>query len=158
MVKLILNLNPEPVYKLDALQENSYPVLLEIWESSVRATHHFLRDGDIDIFKKTIRENEIFSHVALTCVRDTHDNIVGFMGTSGDSLEMLFISPSVMKQGVGKMLLLHAINNLGVTKVEVNEQNINATKFYEHFGFNVISKSDLDGMGMPYPLLHMERK
>ena len=80
------------------------------------------------------------------------------MGTSGDSLEMLFISPSVMKQGVGKMLLLHAINNLGVTKVEVNEQNINATKFYEHFGFNVISKSDLDGMGMPYPLLHMERK
>lgn len=84
---------------------------MDIWESSVKATHHFLRDGDIGVLKK-IEENDIFSLADLTCVRDSNNFIVGFMGTLENSLEMLFISPAVMKKGIGKMLLLHAINNL----------------------------------------------
>lgn len=54
------------------------------------------------------------------------------------------------------MLLLHAINNLHITKVGVNEQNEQAVKFYERFGFKTISRSETDGMGKPYPILHIE--
>jgi putative acetyltransferase len=118
------------------LQKISYSVLLKFWESSVGATHHFLQD-DIDTFKKTVRENKIFDHVTLTCARNYQNDIVGFMGTSGNSVEMLFISLAVMNQDVGKMLILYAINNLGVTSVGVNEQNTHTTKFYEHFGFTI---------------------
>ncbi len=53
------------------------------------------------------------------------------------------------------MLLQYAIEQLGVTKVDVNEQNPQAVGFYEHMGFKVVSRSPLDDMGKPFPILHM---
>lgn len=78
------------------------------------------------------------------------------MGISEGNLEMLFIDSSSIGQGIGKLLLLHAITNLNISKVDVNEQNEQALKFYEHFGFKVISRSELDWTGKPYPILHMQ--
>ena len=143
------------MYKLDTPQQNEYPFLLEIWEASVKATHHFLKKDDIEFFKKTILEKKIFNLVGLTVVRD--DNIIlGFMGVSGNSLEMIFLHPDARGKGIGKMLLKHAIADLKVTKVDVNEQNVEALQFYELFGFTLISRSALDGTGKPYPILHMQ--
>ena len=42
-----------------------------------------------------------------------------------------------------------------VTKVDVNEQNNQAVGFYKHIGFNTYKRSDLDGEGKEYPILHM---
>ena len=61
-----------------------------------------------------------------------------------------------MQQGVGKKLLRHAINNLQARKVDVNEQNEQALQFYKHFGFEVLSRSEVDGHGKPFPILHMQ--
>jgi putative acetyltransferase len=144
------------MYKLDTAQKGEYPALLDVWESSVRATHHFLKKNDIEILKKIIQEKDVFNHVNLTCARDTNNNIVGIMGVSQDKLEMLFIDSRFIGQGIGKLLLLHAITNLNVTKVDVNEQNEEALKFYEHFGFKVTSRSEFDETGKPYPILHMQ--
>jgi putative acetyltransferase len=69
---------------------------------------------------------------------------------------MLFINSNVIHQGIGRMLLLHAINDLGITRVDVNEQNEQAVGFYEYFGFKANSRSELDGLGKPYPILHMQ--
>lgn len=144
------------MYKLDAPQKSEYATLLDVWESSVRATHHFLEKKDIEIFKKIIQEKDVFNHVNLTCARDMNNNILGFMGVSKDSLEMLFIDARSIGKGIGKLLLLHAMKDLNITKVDVNEQNERALKFYEHFGFKVTSRSELDGTGKPYPILHMQ--
>jgi putative acetyltransferase len=144
------------MYKLDTAQQTDYPVLLEIWEASVKATHHFLNKNDIEFFKKTIQEKNIFDLVKLTVVRDDNNLIVGFMGVSENSLEMIFLHPNARRKGIGKMLLKHAINDLKVNKVDVNEQNEEALQFYEHFGFKIMSRSALDGTGKPYPILHMQ--
>jgi putative acetyltransferase len=141
---------------IDIPQKDEYSILLEVWESSVRSTHHFLKNNDVEVIKKMIQEKEIFNHVALTCARDNNKNIRGFMGVSEGNLEMLFIESNARGQGVGKLLLLHAIKNLNITKVDVNEQNTQALKFYEHFGFKVTSRSELDGLGKPYPILHLQ--
>ena len=53
-------------------------------------------------------------------------------------------------------LVTYAINHLQVTKVDVNEQNIQAVGFYKYIGFNVYKRSDLDGEGKEYPILHMQ--
>ena len=45
-----------------------------------------------------------------------------------------------------------------VNKVDVNEQNPQALGFYQHYGFEVIDRSPLDGSGKPYPILHMALK
>jgi putative acetyltransferase len=71
-------------------------------------------------------------------------------------IEMLFIHPAARGHGIGKMLVDYAIQQLHSTKVDVNEQNRQAFGFYEHVGFTVIGRSELDGLGMPYPILHME--
>jgi putative acetyltransferase len=39
--------------------------------------------------------------------------------------------------------------------VDVNEQNPQATAFYQHYGFVQTGRSPLDGEGRPLPLLHM---
>lgn len=133
-----------------------YPQLLAVWESSVRATHHFLQKGDVDFFKNIIQEKDVFSQVTLIAAKDQSNNIVGFAGTSGDHLEMLFIDASERGRGIGKLLMRHVIGNGKVTKVDVNEQNIQAVEFYKHFGFNIISRDELDSTGKPYPVLHMQ--
>ena len=40
-------------------------------------------------------------------------------------------------------------------QLDVNEQNPQAVGFYFKQGFEVIGRSEVDGMGQPYPLLHM---
>ena len=71
-------------------------------------------------------------------------------------LEMLFIDNNYRSIGIGKKLVTYAINHLQVTKVDVNEQNIQAVGFYKYIGFNVYKRSDLDGEGKEYPILHMQ--
>lgn len=143
------------MYDLTTPQPTDYAELLSIWEASVRATHHFLKEEDILFFRNTIQEHNLFSQVNLTVVKED-DRILGFLGVAGDNLEMLFLHPSARGKGIGKILLSHAIDHLNITKVDVNEQNEAAAGFYEHAGFKTVSRSELDGTGKPYPILHME--
>ena len=71
---------------------------------------------------------------------------------------MLFIHPEYRGRKIGKLLLDYSLENLAVTKVDVNEQNEQAVGFYTHCGFEVIGRSELDATGKPYPILHMELK
>jgi putative acetyltransferase len=136
--------------------KTDHQTLLSIWESSVKATHLFLKEDDIEFFKTIIQQHQVFDQVSLTALKDEQDMIVGFMGVANDSLEMIFLDPDATGKGLGKMLLQHAIDNLKITRVDVNEQNETALQFYKHFGFKVMSRSELDGTGKPYPILHMQ--
>ncbi|GEM79809.1 GNAT family N-acetyltransferase [Vibrio superstes] len=131
-----------------------YAEMLKVWENSVRATHDFISEEDIKFFKPIIIE-QAFPAVTLRCVKNESGSILGFVGIHDSKVEMLFISNEARGQGVGKVLLQHAIEQLGATKVDVNEQNPLAVGFYEHMGFKVVSRSPLDDMGKPFPILHM---
>jgi putative acetyltransferase len=144
------------MYTLAAATKKEFPYLLEIWEASVRATHHFLPEEDILLFKSIIQEKQLFAQVDLTVARDEAQHILGFMGVANGNLEMLFLHPSATGKGLGKLLTQYAIEKKNVTKVDVNEQNTEALAFYKHMGFKVVSRAATDGMGKPYPILHME--
>ena len=60
------------------------------------------------------------------------------MGIAEGNLEMLFIDNKYRGAGIGKKLITYAIDNLQVTKVDVNEQNVQAVDFYEYMGFNIL--------------------
>ena len=136
---------------------DDYAEMLSVWESSVRATHDFLTEEDIEFFKPIIME-QAFPAVTLRCVKDDSGNILGFVGVHDAKIEMLFISDNARGKGIGKVLLSYAVEQLNATKVDVNEQNPQAVGFYQHMGFGVISRSPLDDMGKPFPILHMELK
>ena len=80
---------------------------------------------------------------------------MGFIGTSNDTIEMLFINPDFRGKGVGRVLTNFAVKDLKIKKVDVNEQNFQAIGFYEKLGFKVIGRSELDGQNKPYPILHL---
>jgi len=136
---------------------NDYETLINIWENSVRATHDFLKEEDLQFYKPLIL-NEYFHHVSLFCHKDSNLEITGFMGIESDSLEMLFINPVSRGKGVGKELLIYAIKHQKVKRVDVNEQNAQAIGFYKHMGSHVVNRSEFDGAGKLYPILHMELK
>lgn len=144
-------------YKIDTISKTEFPEVVVVWEASVRATHHFLKEEDILYFKPLIL-NEYLNAVQLGCIRNTDKEIIGFMGVADRQLEMLFIHPEYRGMGVGKSLLTYSIHELNVNKVDVNEQNEQAVEFYMHCGFEIISRSELDASGKPYPILHMELK
>ena len=133
--------------------EVDFPILIDIWERSVRATHNFLPDAEIDNLKPLIL-NEYF-HFVLLHKYVQHGQIVGFIGTSNDTIEMLFINPEFRGKGVGRVLTNFAVKDLKIKKVDVNEQNFQAIGFYEKLGFKVIGRSELDGQNKPYPILHL---
>ena len=80
------------------------------------------------------------------------------MGVDDGKLEMLFISPEERGRGMGRKLLEHGIKKYGVKELTANEQNPQAKGFYEHMGFQVRERSELDEQGNPYPILFMEMR
>ena len=81
--------------------------------------------------------------------------MAGFMGLAGENIEMLFVDNGFRRKGLGRQLVRHAVDELHATTVDVNEQNTQAVEFYQHIGFRVVSKSEQDSEGKPYPILHL---
>lgn len=141
--------------KIESVNTEDFPELLSVWENSVRATHDFITEDDIAFFKPIIIE-QAFPNVTLKCIKDEQKAILGFVGVHDSKIEMLFILDAARGEGIGKALLNYAVEQLDASKVDVNEQNPLAVGFYQHMGFKVISRSPLDDMGKPFPILHMK--
>ena len=145
------------IESLNTINNKDIEEILATWESSVIATHDFLSEEDIISIKPQVVEG--VKYVSnLLCVRDENDVIKAFMGVHDFKIEMLFVSNENRRNGIGKKLVEYAINVLNVNYVDVNEQNPQALGFYEHMGFQVFEKSELDEQGNPFPILHMKLK
>ncbi len=131
--------------------------LLEVWEDSVRATHLFLSDEEIENIKKYVPQ--VLKEVShLLIIENENNEPVGFMGINATKLEMLFIKNSEREKGVGKQLVQYGIENYKVDEVTVNEQNPKAKGFYEHIGFKIYKRTELDEQGNSHPILYMRLK
>jgi len=131
--------------------------LLEVWEASVRATHDFLSESDIQFFRPLVLPG-LLSLEHLLCVRDVEGRIVAFLGVADGKMEALFVHPSFRRTGLGRRLARHAVVELGAASVDVNEQNQQAVGFYRRLGFEVEGRSEVDSMGKPFPLLHLRKR
>ncbi|MCA9017435.1 MAG: acetyltransferase [Planctomycetaceae bacterium] len=141
--------------QITVLTPADYPRVLEIWESSVRATHDFLSEENIQSLKPLVYDH-CLTRMSLLCVRDETEVVIGFVGVDTPKIEALFVDPAWRGKGVGRTLLEYAINELDAELVDVNEQNEQALGFYQHLGFEIAHRSERDGFGKPFPLLHLK--
>jgi len=132
-----------------------YDIFANIWETSVKSTHDFLKEEDFNFYRSKLK-SEYFPNVILYSYKNNDGRIIAFMGVDGDKLEMLFIDDDFRGKGIGKELLTFAVNNLGIKKVDVNEQNANALHFYKKFGFTETGRQSYDPYGKSYPIINME--
>lgn len=131
--------------------------MLQVWEKSVLATHDFLKKNDFETIRKIV-EGIDFEKFTVVCLVDEFGQVIGFLGLMEKKVEMLFLDPTWIGKGLGKLLLKYAIDSCACDEVDVNEQNKGARIFYENAGFEVVTRSEKDGAGMNYPILHMKLK
>ncbi|QWU79400.1 7-cyano-7-deazaguanine synthase QueC [Campylobacter novaezeelandiae] len=136
---------------LKKLDENERKSLLEIWEKSVLATHHFLDEKNFNIIKDYLKNADLTELQFLFYYKNK--KLVGFLGFHDDIIEMLFIDPQYFRQKCGEKLIKKALNDFNIQRVEVNKDNLNAIKFYKKMGFKG-NKEYVDDFG--YTLIKLE--
>ncbi|MCR1973424.1 GNAT family N-acetyltransferase [Clostridium sporogenes] len=143
------------IENLNNINKDDMDNILNVWESSVRATHTFLKEEDIISIKPQVKEGVDYVS-KLLCVRDEKGVIQAFMGVHDSKIEMLFVDSNNRGNGIGKKLINYAINVLNAKFVDVNEQNTQGVGFYKHMGFDTFKRSEFDDHGNPFPILHMK--
>ena len=87
--------------------------LLKVWENSVKATHLFLSNDEINNIKQYVPQAlKAVSHLIIA--KNAQGSPAGFMGIENESLEMLFITPEERGKGLGKQLIQYGIKHYSV--------------------------------------------
>lgn len=144
------------IYEIKDRTPEVVDVLLKIWEDSVRATHKFLSNKEIEQIREYVPQ--VISSVAhLIVAEDESGKMIAFMGIENQRLKMLFLLSAERGNGIGKQLLQYGMENYKFQELTVNEQNPQAVGFYRHMGFETYKRTDYDEEGNPYPLLYMKK-
>lgn len=131
------------------------PELVRVWRRAVEATHGFLTRSDVDEIEAEVRTSALPTLTITVALRD--GSPVGWIGVDGTRVEALFVDPAAHREGVGTALLASATASVQQVTLDVNEQNPSALRFYERQGFVQVGRSELDGRGRPFPLLHLRK-
>ncbi|WP_166242969.1 acetyltransferase [Paenibacillus turpanensis] len=143
---------------IDPFHESNHDKLVDIWYRAVCHTHTFLSKDDIQFYHQIV-QNGALKEVEIWVANNENNEPTGFIGLYGTKIEMLFIDPAFHKNGIGRRLIQHAEKLKGShLQVDVNEQNDGAYAFYIQQGFVIAGRSELDGSGRPFPLLHLIKK
>ena len=130
--------------------------LWQVWEASVRATHHFLTEQDIQSIKQ--QGKAVLYDIDILVVAFEENIPIGFIGIQEKKIEALFLSPDQIGKGWGRLLIDLAIQQYGALYIDVNEQNTQAEAIYRHLGFETYQYDETDEQGNPFPILHMKLK
>ena len=147
---------PESIIpEITACAPQDYERMLNVWVASVRSSHDFLTDAQIAALKPHVPE-AFRKADRIDGIRNSAGEVIGFVGVTGDELDMLFVDPPAQGLGIGTALFDFARDVLGAKRVDVNEGNHAAIRFYERRGARRVGRSERDGLGNPYPLLHYD--
>lgn len=107
----------------------------EIHDSARKIELHLagLDDAFVPLAQAAVNEG-LFDYTI--CVALINDNVVGFVAYSDDEIAWLYVDPDSMRQGVGKSLIMHVIENTTrPLELEVLVGNNPALHLYEAMGF-----------------------
>jgi len=127
--------------------------VLAIWAAAVDATHDFLTPQDRAAIGAEVAA--FLPSAPLLLAVDEDDRAVGFLLMDGSHMEALFVDPAWRGTGVGRALVAHMLRFHPIMTTDVNEQNGQAVGFYARLGFVSTGRSEYDGQGRAYPLVHL---
>ena len=131
--------------------------LFDIWWRSASATHTVLSLEDLQTLAPAVRQLDLAS-LDTWVLCEGAGGPVAFLVLAGAHIEALFVIPEWIGRGAGTALLRHAHSLHERLSVDVNEQNIAAVSFYRARGFVIRGRSETDGEGRPFPLLHLSEE
>ncbi|MBC5620931.1 MULTISPECIES: GNAT family N-acetyltransferase [Butyricimonas] len=135
-------------------EEEMFERMLEIFEASVRATHDFYTEEDIERHLSMVR-NSLSCPCHYFCIDKENGNIVGFVSLIGRYIDMLYVHPDYFSMGYGRELLDIALNEFRADTLCVLEQNTRALEMYKRRGFVVERRMEAGEEDEPCPVLYM---
>ena len=130
-----------------------YSALLAIWRRSVEATHTFLKPSDVDAIEHDV--TTYLPQMSDLRIAEVDGQPMGFIAIENDTVEMLFVDALAQGRGIGSALLDSVLTGRQSMRVDVNEQNPSGRIFYAAKGFAEIGRSESDGEGRAFPILHL---
>ena len=106
------------IYEVKERTELLMEQLLKVWEESVRATHQFLSEKEIEKIKEYVLQ-ALAGVQSLVIAVNASGEPIAFMGIEDHRLEMLFLSPKERGKGLGKQLAFMSIWALKHTKGQI---------------------------------------
>ncbi|MES2306497.1 MAG: GNAT family N-acetyltransferase [Gemmatimonadota bacterium] len=132
--------------------------LLSLWERSARASHNFLTEADIESLRPLVAVELAGNAIGWWVLVGDNSERAGFLGFANNAIEALFLDPEYQGRGGGTALVAIAEGLANAPlRVDVNEQNPAALRFYQKQGFEVAGRSATDDGGRPFPILHLVR-
>ena len=107
--------------------------ILSAWENASRLAHSFLTEE----FLKQERVNitELYLPKSETWVVEVDSRVVGSISLLGNEVGGLFLQPAYHGRGLGRALMLKAVEQRGDLVLDVFEKNRIGRRFYDSFGF-----------------------
>ena len=127
--------------------------LSDIWFDASLAAHPFL--GEALLIEQRRLIEETYLPQAETWVACLAGEAVGFISLLGTFIGGIFIAPDRQGHGIGRQLIADALARKRELSLEVYTANDQAVRFYAALGFQELSRSDMDGSGLPFPTATM---
>jgi putative acetyltransferase len=114
-------------------EEQDADALVSIWRAATAIAHPFLAKDFVDSEAEALRN--VYLKFAKTWVTEIDGKIVGFIAMVENEVAGLFLHPSFHGRGLGRDMVVLAVQKQGPLRVEVFEKNIIGRGFYKAFGF-----------------------
>ena len=120
---------------------------LDAWYLASLEAHSFLCEDFFDAERE--RLSGLWLPESDTSVFEVGGHVVGFVSMVGNEVGGIFVTPEHQNQGVGRALLDHFAATRRYLELEVFEANSIGRRFYEAYGFRVLSESVESDTGLP---------
>ncbi len=114
--------------------------ILSSWENASKIAHPFLTKEFLD--KERYNIPNVYLPNADTWVAEINGTVVGFIALLGNEVGAIFVEPKFQGAGVGKALMNKAQEIHGDLEVEVFQANSIGRKFYDSYGFKLMSEKE----------------
>ena len=107
--------------------------VMAIWvKGNFKGNSFIEKDYWLEIYNET---KEKFMNVYDTYVFVEENVIKGFVSIKDKEIKAIYVSPSFIRNGIGKKLINFCKNKYETLILEVYEKNINAILFFSNLGF-----------------------
>lgn len=107
--------------------------VMTIWvKGNFKGNSFIEKDYWLEIYNET---KEKFMNVYDTYVFVEENVIKGFVSIKDKEIKAIYVSPSFIRNGIGKKLINFCKNKYETLILEVYEKNINAILFFSNLGF-----------------------
>ena len=111
-----------------ALQKTDIDRVVEIWLGANLQAHSFIPaqywESNLSAVKDMLPRAEVY-------VYESDQMIHGFIGLSGDYIEVLFVSEAMRSHGIGTCLLNFVKAKKPKLRLQVYQKNLRAIRFYQ---------------------------